>query len=443
MTRLQLNLAFTMSIFLLFSSLNLKANPTNTQNEAGVLDTSLTTLIELGLQHSSEVVLSESETKIQKNKLALSKTNRILPQLDLSASYQQHTYDRSYNQNGNLVSNDGRNPTLGLIVTYDLKQFFGAESALNTQQEIYAKVQEKITKRSVVRQIKQNFYSLKEIGSELLVLQQQIKLFSKIENILGRQTRLGVYNNPDRQQFQVQKGLLEADVQARNRDQDVIYFSLSDLTHISVTELKERIPAIKIEPALHYANSKAITVDAVDRLEDKTIIEGLGREYNVARLEYDRFKTFALPLVFLKYLRESPTMPSGDGPQQTAEIGLSIPLNTFFIAGKEKSILQSQIDKNRLLMEKNIFEYKNSIRLGLINLLKFKEEKKNLIFIKEQSEKLLGKAFLLLSQKRIDVVGTLDIFQKHLSSSRALLQNELQIKTLDAQLEYLLGDQPL
>jgi hypothetical protein len=46
---------------------------------------------------------------------------------------------------------------------------------------------------------------------------------------------------------------------------------------------------------------------------------------------------------------------------------------------------------------------------------------------------------LFYSQKRLDVLGTLDIFSKYLQAARNFYQNELQLKSSDADLEYLVG----
>lgn len=52
---------------------------------------------------------------------------------------------------------------------------------------------------------------------------------------------------------------------------------------------------------------------------------------------------------------------------------------------------------------------------------------------------LLDKSFLYYSQKRIDVLGTLDIFQKYLQATTNSLMNDLQIQMIDSELEYLVG----
>ena len=61
----------------------------------------------------------------------------------------------------------------------------------------------------------------------------------------------------------------------RIRDQEGIYFSLSDLTRIPILELKKRVETIKSEPPLHYANVDTLNIEAFESLEDGAIVENL------------------------------------------------------------------------------------------------------------------------------------------------------------------------
>ncbi len=406
-------------------------------------DLSYSKLIEDSLKTAAEGKVADADSKFRDVLKSSAKLNQFLPNFDLSASLQQHSYDRPYNSNGVQTSNDGRNPTIGLIVSYDLQKIFGPESALAEQGAYYSGIQKKLTKRSIVRSLKIGIFRIKELDSEMISLNEQIHFFSKLDDILRKQKRLGIFNDLESRQFQIQKGLLNSDLRGRTQDQEDIYYALSNLTHLSTINLKERISKINSLPQMRFAKSEMSKRDSFKSLEDKVIIENLSQDYNLAKLEFDKHTRLSMPIVFIRVLREWPTMASSDGPQQTSEIGLTIPISNFFTRANEEHSLRSALDKQHILLEKNIYEYKNLVQSTFEHLERVQDESQNLFEVKNQSQKLVDKSFLFFSQKRTDVIGTMDIYQKHLQSTRLVLLNELAIRTLDAELEYLIGDATL
>ena len=430
-------------LLLFFLPRILFAKPQESVTTSTSSGSTFTSLIDESLKTASEAKAAEADSKYHDDLKASTKLNQLLPNFDLSASMQRHTYDRPYTSNGVQTSNDGQNPTVGLSVSYDLQKFFGPDSALANQGAFYASVQKKLTKRSIVRSLKVGIFKIKEIDSEIVALNEQIRLFSKLDEILHKQKKLGVFNDLESRQFEIQKGLLNSDLQDRIQSQEEIFYALSNLTHLSISNLKDRISKINSMPTLRFASLQSTSKDSFKSLEDKTIVENLSQDYNLAKLEFDKHTRLALPTVFIRVLREWPTMASSDGPQQTAELGLTIPLSGFFTRSTEEHSLQSSLEKQHILLEKNLYEYKNLVSATLDHLERAQSETKMLSEIKIQSQKLVDKSVLFFSQKRTDVIGTMDIYQKHLQSTRLVLMNDLVIRTLDAELEYLIGDASL
>ena len=401
-------------------------------------NTSLSSLIQLGLQNSIDQSASRLESKSQdKNETLISRTQNI-PQINLTASYQKYHYDSLYDKGGQLVSNDGQRPAFGVTVSYDLQKLLNADSALARQSAQLAKIQEKISGRDVIRNIKKGYYGIVEIQAEVEELTKLIGLFSRIDDILQKQKRMGIYNEIERKQFQVQKSILDSDLQTRSSDLEAAYFQLSLVMNVSVDTLKDRVPKIKTTSNLHFAQSK-FSPEKLSALNDQEILANLSGSYNLAKMEYDNFHSMALPTVYVRQSREMPTMPSSDGYQNITEVGLSFPIDSFFTRSAQKSQLGAKAEKAEVLFQKTLLDYRNQIRLNTMNMNRYQGQTHQLEETRKEAKGLLDKSFLFYSQKRIDVLGTLDIFQKYLQATRNVLINSLQIQNIDAELEYLVG----
>jgi outer membrane protein TolC len=397
----------------------------------------LTSVLKTALNKSLERSAAQIETAYQEsNSNAVSKS-QLVPSIALSATYQKLYYDRMKdNGTGNFVSNNGQNTSYGLTISYDLQKLFGPESVLAKQSHHYAQLQEKITTRDIVRNVKKAYYNVTEIQAEVADLNKLIALFSRIEGILQKQKQLGVFNELERQQFQVQKSILNSDLQTRKADLDAAYYQLASLINTSPEELKAQIPA-----DAKKENVKPYDVDSekIAKMSDNEMIENLSREYNISKLEFEKTSSLPLPTVYVKGQRDNPVYFSSDGPLTTAEIGIVIPIDSLFTRSSQKSQLGAKAEKNEMLMRRALYDYRNQVNLNAANLARFKSQTVSLENAQNETEKLLDKTFLYYSQKRLDVLGTLDIFQKYLQSSKNMLMNEMQIASTEAELEYLVG----
>ena len=400
---------------------------------------SLASLIQLGLENSFDRSAARLETKSQdKNETFVSRTQNI-PQINLTASYQKYHYDSLYETaGGNLVNNDGQRPAFGITVSYDLQKLLNADLALSKESYKLAKIQEKIAQRDVIRNVKKGYYAIIEIHSEIEELNKLIALFSRIDGILQKQKRIGIYNEIERKQFQVQQSILNSDLQTRTADLEAAYFQLSLVMNVGVELLKDRIPKIKMPTDLHFAQSK-FSSDKLLALNDQDVVANLSGSYSLAKMEYDNFHSMALPTVYVRESREMPTMPSSDGYQNITEVGLSFPIDSLFTRSAQKSQLGAKAEKAEILFQKALLDYRNQIRLNAMNMSRYQGQSAQLEATRKETKGLLDKSFLFYSQKRIDVLGTLDIFQKYLQAARNVLNNDLQIQMIDAELEYLVG----
>jgi outer membrane protein TolC len=303
----------------------------------------------------------------------------------------------------------------------------------------FAKIQEKITTREVIRNVKKGYFSIAEIRAEIEELNKLIVLFEKIDGILNKQKKIGIDNTIERKQFQIQKSILTSDLQTRTSDLEMAYAQLSLSTNIDVEKLKSLTTEIAVVSDLHFASQSGLDPEKMATFEDKEILENLGRDYSLAKLDYDKYSSLPMPTIYVKGSRETPTMPSSEGPQTITEVGISIPLDSFFTRSAQKSALGAKAQKGELLYQKALLDYRNQIRLNILNLNRFKNQSKALDETRTETKGLLDKSFLYFSQKRIDVLGTLDIFQKYLQAARNSLTNNLQIQQTDTELEYLIG----
>ncbi len=403
-------------------------------------DSSLASIIQLALNNSLDQKAAKAEIKYQDASLEVAQNARAIPQITATAGYQRYFYDSSWaDSSGKPVFNDGQKPAYSVTISYDLQKLFGPESKIAQQTASLSRTQEKIVERDIIRNVKKTYYSIVEIKSELDELGNLITLFAKIDRILKKQKKIGVYNEIERKQFQVQQSILSTDLQVRSSDLEAAYSQFSINLNLSVEEVKLRLDKIKNVPELSFANRKNINLNELQKFDDQQMLQNLGRDYNVSKMEYEKFNSVALPIIYIKGARELPTMPSSDGYQSIVEVGISIPIDGFFTRPSLKSQLDVKTEKNQALFERALLDYRNQVRLNLIDLKRFKDQSGALGDTRKETKKLLDKSFVFYSQKRIDVLGTLDIFQKYLQTTRNVLVNNLQIENIDAELEYLVG----
>ena len=322
----------------------------------------LDTLVQFALEHSHDLAASEADIRFQeRNRRAVIEATRI-PQIDVSASYQSFSYDRPYQiASGGTTTNDGHNPAITITVTYDLQKLFGPESDLAKQAEVLAKVQAKIVQRGVVRNVKKSYFAAVSLRDECEELRKQIDLFARIDSILRKQSSLGVYNSLERQQFQIQQGLLDADLNTKLNELDAAYAGLSLATHLEVEDVRHRVDLITGSQKLRYANNAHLDDSAVAKASDKELLRSMGLDFEAAELEAERFHSIAFPSVYVRGGRSWPTMLSSDGPQTYAEAGLTYPLNSLFTRSEQKAALLAKAERGRALLDKAIFEYHNHV----------------------------------------------------------------------------------
>jgi outer membrane protein TolC len=396
-------------------------------------------LIAFGLARSHDISAVKSETKFQEATEEFVHRKRVIPQIGISAGYQQLSYDNLKDDGtGRLISNNGRNSSLSITASYDLQTLFNADSILARQSTHFSKVREEIAKRETVRNIKKLYFEVLETQLELLEFNKLINLFGRIDDILKRQTKVGIFNEIERRQFQAQRSILQYDLQSRSADLDAIYLQLSTVINADVATTKMLAGNVSEVVALRFATSD-VEPERLSQLNDQLILENFGRDLKQSKLEFEKFNSVPLPVLYVKASRDLPTRPASDGPQTVAEIGLTIPIDGLFTRSSQRSMLSVRSAVNQTLFDRNILEYRNQIRKSALNLNRSKSQAAELERTRIEMTKLLDRTFLFYSQKRLDVLGTLDIFSKYLQAARNFYQNELQLKSSDADLEYLVG----
>lgn len=395
--------------------------------------------IQFGISHSHDISASQSETRFREKNAEFVKRGRVVPQLSLAVGYQQLAYDNLRIDNtGQAISNNGRNMMYSVTASYDLQKLFGPESILATQSTSFAKMREKIVQRDLIRGIKRSYYSIQEIKLEIIELNKLIALFSRIDEILKRQKKIGVFNELERRQFQVQQSILQNDLELRSSDLDAALLQLSTLINADLATTKALTEDTLTPPALVFVTQK-VDPEILASRPDQTLMQNLSRDYNLSKLEYEKFNSIPLPVLFVKGSRDLPTMPSSDGPQSVVEIGVSFPIESLFTRAVQSEVLSARAKVNQSVFERNVFEYRNQIRLNALNLNRLKLQASSLEKTRNETSKLLDRTFLFYSQKRLDVLGTLDIFSKYLQAARNYFFNQQQIRIIDAELEYLVG----
>lgn len=280
---------------------------------------------------------------------------------------------------------------------------------------------------------------IKETRAEIAEYEKLISQFTKADSILAQQKKIGLYNELERQQFHAQQSAFNSELQTRKADLDAAYFQLATLTDTDVARIKEYFKKAPAKTEMVFATKSEEQLEKINTLQDDEVVANLSKDYDASKLEYDKTTGWALPTVYVKGTRDNPTMPSSDGPQTVAEVGVTFPLEGFLTRSSQNSVLSAKTERTRVLYEKSVSEYRNQIKLNILNMRRYKSLVAPLEQTRAETEKLLDKSFLFYSQKRIDVLGTIDIFQKYLQAAKNSLGNQMQIELTDAELEYLVG----
>lgn len=403
-------------------------------------ETSLSALIGLALERSRDRSAAEAELRFQKAAETTIDRSRLIPQINALAGYQNLAYDRlRENSPGVFGPNNGVNRIYGVTVSYDLQNLLGPGSTLARQASRVAALQVEVVRRDIVRNVKKAYFAIAETQSEIDELNKLVGLFDRIDAILNKQRKLGVYNELERRQFQLQKGVLYADLQVKRADLEGAYAQLAVIVQVDAETLKQRLAGAQGNPPTVFAPATAQDVQALYQAQDSEILDYLGGSNQLAKMQYSKFASLPYPGVYARGTRQLPTVPNLDGPNTTTEAGVFLPIDGFFTRPAQKEQLRRNSEKTQALCEKAFFEYRTQILLNATNLLKFRSQSRFLAQTRSETRELLEKSFLFYAQKRIDVLGELDLFQKYLQVARSDLQNDLRIRWADAELEYLVG----
>ncbi|MBV6493807.1 MAG: hypothetical protein LDLANPLL_01830 [Turneriella sp.] len=395
-------------------------------------------LLRYCVTHSTESSVSEADVSLQKATSSTVNIQRLVPQIDVFASFQRLNYDNLFLRNGEYVNNNGNNPTAGIGLSYDLQRLFGPESSLAEESSRHSIIQSKISRRNVVRTVKKSYLLLRHIESELELLRKISSDFDRVGNILRRQKSLGVFVDVENSQFRVQKEFLASELKAKGTEKAAVYFAFSSLMNISYAEAEQVLNSISDGPNLVFAQKE--NLDSLSLTEDATMLAGLSHEYNLTKLEYESYQSYPLPTAFIRSFHQWTSIPSiPAGPNQLTEAGVTFPISGFVTRREHKQELQEKANKSRTVMEKNILEYKNTVRLTITQLQHYMSERSGLETLRHETDKALQKSFQYYAQKRVDTLTILDLFMKSLQAARLQQFNRLHIETLDAELEYLLG----
>lgn len=395
-------------------------------------------LLRYCVTHSTESSVSEAEVGFQKVASSSVDFQRLVPQIDVFASFQRLNYDNLFLRNGEYVNNNGNNPIAGIGLTYDLQKLFGPESLLADESARHSLIQAKISQRNVIRTVKKSYLLLRHIEAELALLRKISGDFDRIGNILRKQKSLGVFVEVESTQFRVQKEFLASELKAKETEKGAVYFAFSSLMNVSYAEAELALGSISDGPSPVYTQKDNLV--SLSLTEDAMMLAGLSHEYNLTKLEYDSYQSYPLPTAFIRSFHQWTSIPSiPAGPNQLTEAGVTFPISGFVTRREHKQELLEKANKSRTVMEKNILEYKNTVRLTITQLQHYMSERSGLETLQRETDRALQKSFQYYAQKRIDTLTILDLFMKSLQAARLQQFNKLHIETLDAELEYLLG----
>jgi outer membrane protein TolC len=398
----------------------------------------LESLVSYCLTHATDTSISESEMNYQKTVSHVAESQRWMPQIDIYSSMQTYQYDQSrIARAGGFITNSGTNPVFGASVSYDLSKLIGPETQIAKEQEEHSRLKDVISKRNIVRMVKKNYYLFVSVEQEIASLESLLHYYGKIGGLLTRQSSLGINNEIESQQYKIQKGFLESDLAAKKTELDSIFSTFTTLMNSPREMVKttiERLPREK----LHRAITEEKLAEILAR-DDKEMIESLSADYSLAKAELDTFKSYPLPVVYLRTIRQNPSMPSFQGPSQMAEVGLSLNVTSFFTRREQKQEFEDNLNKAVSLRQKNLLDYRNSIRLTVDQMKHQLEQEKALQHLRKDLDQTLQRSFSYYTQKRMDTLTILDLAQKSLLAAQRSELSTFQIQSLDAELEYLVG----
>ena len=387
-------------------------------------------LVVYSVQNSSDSLISEAEVKIQSTMSSIAEKLKNLPQIDVFGTYQNATYFENHiNKNGTLVPNSGTNRIYGASVSYDLQKLFGPESTIARGHAEHSEILDRISKLNVKRLVRKSFALYEQLRAELKDIEDSLQFMDKVQGIINKSNKMGVFNEIETGQYKIQKDFLLADRETKNHELDAVYSGFGLLLNLPVDEIR---------PILGHLKSDASQSELAGNTES-VVRQGLGADYHLAKLELDSYQAIPLPTVFVRSFYQDPTIPSFQGPSHFTEYGLTFNVTNLFVRSSHKTELQERVAKTLTLKRKNELDYENSVRLAEDQKKHFQNEAKFLMALKAETEAMLKKSFLYYSQKRIDTLTLIDMSQKNLLASQRLLLNKYHQSLIDADLEYFLG----
>ncbi|MBX2994868.1 MAG: TolC family protein [Bdellovibrionaceae bacterium] len=405
---------------------------TCTQAQAQLKD-----LIQAALERSPDLAAARSESEVQALSVKSAKQSKYIPQVSFGASSGHLHFDRSQTDaNGNEVSNDGRTSSVSAAASFDLQKLFGPEAEIAAQSQKASELQTEITRRGIVRDVKKAYFSIVEIQNEITAFRAALDKFGRVSGVLDREKSVGVDTRLSRGQFQVQRDLVEADLLVRTADLDLAYAQLAAILAEPVDETIKRFSNAAEPGELQFAS---VVARKEEVLGDPLLIKVLQADAELASSEAEGYLSVPLPIVYAKIQRDHSTVFTSDGPQTLMEAGISLPLDGFVTRRTQKSLLNAKAQRASFTVNRRVLDYNNQVRLQSAQLQRSIDASKGFEAAEQASRTLLDQAFRFYAQKRLDAIGTTDLFQKHLQAVRNRLANRLVMQSADAELEYLTG----
>lgn len=393
---------------------------------------------ELCLKNAKDLAVAEKDRDLQIENFKSLQRSKYIPHADLSFLYQKNYYDRLKDDGtGRLISNNGDNPGQSLTLSYDTQNFFSPDTALAQKRLNNSETTISLTKDQLYSKIQAQYFNIKEIEYELKEYDHIFALLEKITGIIKRQALLGVNNDLEAKQFDLLKNSISSDYAARKLDLENSYLDFSSFTGLQVADLKKLVFRIQsaTEPQIPESPDAFSTATPISL--STALLKNIQQDAILKKYELEHTTVFPAPSVYFKISRDSPTMFSADGPQTSAEIGVTIPLDSYFLKNQQKSQLAADYRKSQLISEQNQNFVENQAQAKVAQLKNLIAQHESLLKAENLSESLLDKSFSYYSQKKIDPLGAADIFTKYLQAKKNRFSNEAQILTLSAELQYL------
>lgn len=387
-------------------------------------------LVVYSVQNSSDSLISEAEVKIQSTMSSIADKLKKLPQIDVYGTYQDATYyENRIPRNGTLITNSGTNRIFGASVSYDLQKLFGPENVVARGHAEHSEVLDHVSKLNIRRVARKSLALFLQIRNELKEIEENLSFMNKVQEIIARSKKMGVFNEIETGQYKIQKDFLLADRETKNHELDAVYAGIGLLMNLPVDEVKPVLNNLRIDDS---------RID-ISRSNETVVQRSLGADYHLAKLELDSYQTVPLPTLFVRSFYQDPTIPSFQGKNHFTEYGLTFNLTNLFIRSSHKAELQEKVAKTMALKRKNELDYENNVKLAEDQKKHFQNEAKFLNALKAETTSMLKKSFLYYSQRRIDILTLMDISQKNLQASQRLLLNQYHQSLIDADLEYYFG----